>query len=88
MDLEHIVVYMELYSTDINEYVCQQNMSHRSCYKLMRSKRYTVSLRTETQITFSLHFTPLGIMFLRCVSQRFAFLVLETIILGHYSTHC
>ena len=46
------------------------------------------SLRTDTQITFSLHFTPLGIRSPRCVNQPLAFLVLETIILGHFSTHC
>jgi len=46
------------------------------------------SLRTDTQITFSLHFTPLGIRLSPCVAQPGAFLVLETIILGHYSTHC
>jgi len=41
------------------------------------------SLRTDTQITFSLHFTPLGIRLSPCVAQPGAFLVLETIILGH-----
>jgi len=46
------------------------------------------SLRTDTQITFSLHFTPLGIRLSAFVAQPGAFLVLETIILGHYSTHC
>jgi len=46
------------------------------------------SLRTDTQITFSLHFTPLGIRLSAYVTQPGAFLVLETIILGHYSTYC
>jgi len=46
------------------------------------------SLRTDTQITFSLHSTPLGIRLSAFVAQPGAFLVLETIILGHYSTHC
>ena len=41
------------------------------------------SLRTDTQITFSLHFTPLGIRLSAFVAQLGAFLVLETIILGH-----
>jgi len=45
------------------------------------------SLRTDTQITFSLHFTPLGIRLSAFVAQPGAFLVLETIIFGHYSTH-
>ena len=47
-----------------------------------------ISLRTDTQITFSLHFTPLGIRLSSLVAQPGAFLVLETIILGYYSTHC
>ena len=38
------------------------------------------SLRTDTQITFSLHFTPLGIRLSAFVAQPGAFLVLETII--------
>jgi len=46
------------------------------------------SLRTDTQITFSLHFTPLGIRLSAFVAQPGAFLVLETIILGDYSTYC
>jgi len=46
------------------------------------------SLRIDTQITFSLHFTPLGIRLSSLVTQPGAFLVLETIILGYYSTHC
>ena len=46
------------------------------------------SLRTDTQITFSLHFTQLGIRLSAFVAQPGAFLVLETIIFGHYSTHC
>jgi len=46
------------------------------------------SLRTDTQITFSLHFTPLGIRLSAFVAQPGAFLVLETIILGHYLTYC
>ena len=37
-------------------------------------------LRTDTQITFSLHFTPLGIRLSAFVAQPEAFLVLETII--------
>jgi len=55
-----------------------QDIAHNSSY----------SLRTDTQITFSLHFTPLGIRLSSMVAQPGAFLVLETIILGHYSTHC
>jgi len=39
------------------------------------------SLRTDTQLTFSLHFTPLGIRLSAFVAQPGAFLVLETIIL-------
>ena len=46
------------------------------------------SLRTDTHITFSLHFTPLGIRLSAFVAQPGAFLVLETIILGYYSTCC
>jgi len=48
----------------------------------------SISLRTDTQITFSLHFTPLGIRLSALVAQPGAFLVLEMIILGYYSTHC
>ena len=40
-----------------------------------------ISLRTDTQITFSLHLTPLGIRLSAFVAQPGAFLVLETIIL-------
>jgi len=47
-----------------------------------------ISLRTDTQLRFSWHFTPLGIRLVLCVCQPFAFLVLETIFLGHYSTYC
>jgi len=46
------------------------------------------SLRTDIQITFSLHFTPLGIRLSSLVAEPGAFLVLETILLGYYSTHC
>jgi len=46
------------------------------------------SLRTDTQITFSLHSTPLDIRLSAVVAQLLACLVLETIILEHYSTHC
>jgi len=49
---------------------------------------YTGSLRTDTQITFSLHFTPLGISLSALLAQPGAFLVLETINLRHFSTHC
>jgi len=41
---------------------------------------YVHSLRTDTQIAFSLHFTPLGIRLSAFVAQPLAFLVLETII--------
>ena len=48
------------------------------------------SLRTDTQIKFLLHSTPLCIRLSAFVAQptNISFLVLETIILGHYSTHC
>ena len=46
--------------------------------------KFKCSLRTDTQITFSLHFTPLGIRLSSLVAQPGAFLVLETIILGYY----
>jgi len=46
------------------------------------------SLRTDTQITFSLHVIPLGIRLSAFVAQPLAFLVLEMIILRHFSTHC
>ena len=42
------------------------------------------SLRTDTQLRFSFHFTPLVIRFPRCVTQPFVFLVLETIIHGRF----
>jgi len=38
---------------------------------------FTPNLRADTQLRFSLHFTPLGISFCPIVSQPFAFLVLE-----------
>jgi len=58
-----------------NVYVCSKTI-------------FSPVLRTDTQIMFSLHFTPLGIRLSAFVAQPGAFLVLETIILGHYSTHC
>ena len=57
-------------------------------YHCIKNHLNISSLRPDTQLRFSLHFIPLGIRFPRCVTQPFAFLVLETIILGHYSTHC
>jgi len=42
-----------------------------------------VSLRTDTLLRFTLHFTPLGISFSPIVTQPFVFLVFQTINLGH-----
>jgi len=41
------------------------------------------SLITDTQLCFTLHFTLLGISFSPFLPQPFAFLILETVILGH-----
>ena len=62
---------------------CQYNM-----FRVQDNCTICLSLRTDTQITFSLHFTPLGIRLFSLVAQPGTFLVLETIILGYFSTHC
>jgi len=66
-------------------YPCPEVKTY-SCYK---SKRTMFPLVSELipKLSFSLHFTPLGIRLSAFVAQPLAFLVLKTIILGHFSTH-
>jgi len=66
-------------------YVKKLNCIHNGCLNAQKyafNRKYnrsTCSLRPDTQ----LHVSPLGISFSPCVTQPFAFVVLETNILKH-----
>jgi len=68
---------------DLQIHICVQtsrkitDLKHMLVIVLLPEQFIVISLRTNTQLRFSLHFTPLGIRCPCCVSQPFACLVLE-----------